>query len=131
MSKRIKHFYDAVTGRSETVIWDKGKKYKGIAITHEEDKDVMTQYTGLTISTGRAEIKRSEGKAKDCGKEIKRLQKQIIHLTELQLKHKTDARIMSDALEQYIENKGIFAKKLRKLRNNQAVEATMVVKGDE
>lgn len=131
MSKRVKHNYDANTGRSEAVIWDKGKRYRGVAITHEEDRDVMNQYTGLTIAVGRAEINRSEGKAKDCAKEIKKLQKRILHLTELQLKHKSDAKVMSEGLETYISEKGKFAKKLRKLRNNRAVDATMVVKGDE
>lgn len=122
MGKQIKHNYDANTGRSEVIIWDKGKKYRGTATVHEEDKDVMNQYTGLTIANTRAEIKRAESKSSACEKEIQKLQGQLLVLITRQFNYDKDAADMRKNLEQYIKDKAEFAKKLRKRREKDATK---------
>ena len=53
-----KYFYDPETGKTECILEDltSGKKYSGIAICHEEDKDWQSEKIGNAIACNRAVI---------------------------------------------------------------------------
>lgn len=119
MGKKIKYDYNEETGRSAVVIWTKGKRYRGTAVTNELDKDVMNSYTGLTIALARAEIKREDAKAAAAASEIKRLQKRIECLSEIQATSATKSIGMDMDLNDYINTKAEFANQLRDIRTKK------------
>lgn len=119
MGKKIKYNYDEVTGRSEAIIWNKGKRYKGTAVTNELDKDVMSSYTGLTIALARAEIKRSNSKAAECQNKMNALKAQMVRLSEEKRIHLQKSLNMAKELEEYIDEKAEFANKLRDVRTKK------------
>ena len=53
---KISYDWDEKTGQAVCTIIDRGKVYQGFAWCREEDKDMMSSKTGLTIAEFRAHI---------------------------------------------------------------------------
>lgn len=116
MGKKIKTSFDVETGRSEAIIWVKGKRYRGTAVTIAADKDVMNSYTGQTIALAKAEIKREESKTMGFAKEIRKNRAAIARLCEQQANSMVKVVKMKADLEGYIDDKANFANQLRDTR---------------
>lgn len=58
---RITYDWDEKTGQAVCTIIDKGKIYQGFAWCREEDRDLMSEKTGLSIAEYRAHIAQSKG----------------------------------------------------------------------
>lgn len=58
---KISYDWDEKTGQAVCTITDRGKIYQGFAWCREEDKDMMSPKTGLTIAEFRAHIAQSKG----------------------------------------------------------------------
>lgn len=120
-NKRIKFDYD--NGKAICTIFEKGKKYKGIAKVHNDDKDFESEKTGLTIAEYKAEIKRYDDKAKRALEKAKLLEKQMQHYLTLAAQYKERKKLYEQELEKFIENKEIFKKRYKavKLREEMGV----------
>lgn len=118
--------YDETLCRSKTTIYAEGKKFVGVAQAHEEDMDFAAKLTGQYISEMKALIKYYDYKAQTHFDTIKMLKNTYKHTKELkavcgQIKKKALefvklAKIYDNEVQDYIEKKDEYYKRLRKLR---------------
>jgi hypothetical protein len=115
-----KYDFDKELKRAVVRLYEKGKCYSGVAQAHENDLDIASEKTGLTIANARAYKDMHTRKAKACANEIARLQKQIDHYGRLQSHHLMVASQIDLELEEYLSEKENFAKNLRKMRSKRS-----------
>lgn len=145
MSKITYDWYEE-TGQAVCTIVDKGKIYQGFAWCKEEDRDMMSSKTGLTIAEYRAHIAQSKGirdneikpglaalkQAKyainqskyfnENSYEYRMLEQQIKNYEQDLIFIKNTIALQKANLNQYMQNKADFYNKIRKNRSerNQA-----------
>lgn len=145
MSKITYDWYEE-TGQAVCTITDKGKIYQGFAWCKEEDRDMMSSKTGLTIAEYRAHIAQSKGirdneikpglaalkQAKyainqsrhfdENSYEYRMLEQQIKNYEQDLIFIKNTIALQKANLNQYMQNKADFYNKIRKNRSerNQA-----------
>ena len=131
------------TGQAVCTIVDKGRIYQGFAWCREEDKDMMSPKTGLTIAEYRAHIAQSKGirdneikpglaalkQAKYAinqskyfnadSYEYKMLERQIHNYEEDLIFIKNTIALQRANLNQYMQNKADFYQRIRKNRTKQ------------
>lgn len=134
------------TGQAVCTIIDKGKIYQGFAWCKEEDRDMMSSKTGLTIAEYRAHIAQSKGirdneikpglaalkQAKyainqskhfdENSYEYRMLEQQIKNYEQDLIFIKNTIALQRANLNKYMQNKADFYNKIRKNRSerNQA-----------
>ena len=136
----ITYEWDEETGTSVCTITDKGKTYQGFAWCSENDHDMMSQKTGLTIAEFRAHIAQSKSirdneikpglaalkQAKfamnqskyfnDQSYEYRMLEQQIHNYEQDLIFIKNTIALQKANLNKYMQDKGEFYEKIRKNR---------------
>lgn len=123
---RIVTKYDETLHRSVTTIHAEGQKFIGVAQAHKDDLDFAAKLTGQYISEMKALIKYYDFKAQQHFDMIKVLSNTYKHTKELQgvcnqikkkaLEFVKLAKIYDNEVQDYIEKKDDYYKRLRKLR---------------
>lgn len=121
-SKRIVTTYCPETGKSEAIIYEKGKRFRGTAKIHEDDAHVQNQYTGQTIAMAKAEIKRNRYRARECERKIESMIREMHNLFMRRDWFERRAEISQKMLDEYIAAKDKFAKDLKQMREKRTFE---------
>lgn len=115
MNKTIKYIYNKELGRAECFIFEKGEKYKGVAQVHEDDIDLKSEKTGLTIAYLKAEIDRFDKKSKKALQKAKELEKQMMHFYALAAQQEERKRMFEEELQEYLDAKEKFYNNYKKM----------------
>ena len=137
---RITYDWYEETGQAVCTILDKGRIYQGFAWCREEDRDMMSQKTGLTIAEFRAHIAQAKGirdneikpglaalkqvkfainQSKHFNKEsyeYRMLEQQIKNYEQDLIFIKNTIALQKANLNRYMAQKAEFYKKIRKNR---------------
>lgn len=113
MNKKI--VYNEETGKTTVIIFEKGKRYKGVSRPCLEDIGFKSYLTGVQIAEKKALIKRSISKQN----EIRRKATILINecgnlLARLTVEEETEA-ILKESLREFIENKDLLYKTVKKI----------------
>lgn len=123
---KISTKYNDKQFKSTTTIYAEGQKFIGVAKPHEDDLDFASKLTGQYISEMKALIKYYDYQAQKHFDMIKTLKNTYKHTKELQgmcsqikkkaLEFVKLAKIYDNEVQDYIEKKDEYYKRLRKLR---------------
>lgn len=118
--------YDETIHKSTTTIYSDGKKFIGVAQAHKEDFDFASKLTGQYISEMKALIRYYDYKANQHFSLVEVLSNTYKHTKELKgtceqirakgLEFVKLAKIYDNEVQDYIEKKDDYYKRLRELR---------------
>lgn len=144
------YFYDPATGVAHCILTHKGLEFGGTATCHKDDMDFASERTGLFIAEGRAILRLLKHQKQELEPGITALQHavncirdskdfnpkakeyQIVYKLLYDKKRERDilnVRIASEKqyLADYIKNKDLIYKSLRKRRNqDKAIEHNLI-----
>jgi len=113
MNKKI--IYDQETGKSTVIIFEKGKRYKGVSRPCAEDTEFKSYLTGTQIAERKALIKRSISKQNDIKKKVTVLLNECGDLIRRLVLEEEYTADMKEGLVEFIKIKDDLYKKLRKI----------------
>lgn len=119
MGKTYRQF-DKETGVALVTIKDKFGVAEGRAKAHEEDRDLLSEFTGLQIAQFKAEIKRAKNRKNASKENLRKARNEVIRaFNHYQSRIKRQSELELE-FENYLKEKEIFRKKYRKMKFREA-----------
>lgn len=115
MSMTHRHF-NKETGIALVTISDKFGISKGRARVHDEDKELTSEFTGLTIAEMKARIERERKRKNIAKKELDKSIKQVKRISDHYGDRFNQYENLKAELQEYLDNKEEFRKTYRKLK---------------
>lgn len=115
MARTHRHF-DKETGTAVVTIFDKFGEFVGKAKTHEEDKDLQSEITGMTIAELKAKIARATKRKNKSQETMLKSISKVENDSEHFFGRVQVLQELENELENYLENKELFRKRYRKIK---------------
>ena len=119
MRKKIYRDYDKKEGLAVEVIMDKYGVSIGRAKVHEEDKDLESEKTGLTIAEMKAKIERARKRLVKNKKELDAASTQMSRLIDYKQESQEMYDQLKEELNHFLEEKETFRKNYRKMKSRK------------